>query len=458
MAMKRSLWLFTALCLVALPARAETVERTLANGLKVIVKTDRRAPVVVSQVWYKAGSMDERTGTTGVAHACEHMMFKGTTKVPGAEFSRLIAAAGGEENAFTARDHTAYFQTLPVNRLSLAFKLESDRMANLSLKADDFAKEIQVVMEERRMRTDDNPGAKLYEAVMATAYEEHPYHNPVIGWMGDLKNMTVDDVRRWYHAWYAPDNATLVVVGDVEPGQVFKLAERYFGPIPAHDLPVRKDVTEAPQLGEKQVVVKAPAKLPEVVMAWKAPRLVDPVKDVDPYVLEVLSGILDGNDSARLSRALVKEQRVAIDVGTDYDPVSRGPGTFLIEATPAEGKTPAEVEAAIEAELKRIQDQGVDAPELARVKAQVVARHVFQQDSLFYQAMLIGEWETAGYHWQDLDQRLARIKAVTAGEVQDAAKKYFVDDHLTIGALDPQQLSEKQRFANPIDIGGGNVR
>jgi len=456
--MKRYLLVFLLFGLAVQPAWAETVEHTLANGLKVIVKTDRRAPVVVSQIWYKAGSIDETTGTTGVAHATEHMMFKGTKKVPGAEFSRLIAAAGGRENAFTASDHTAYFQTLPVDKLGLAFRLEADRMAHLSLKASDFAKEIQVVMEERRMRTEDNPGAKLYEALMATAYEEHPYHNPVIGWMGDLKNMTVDDVRHWYHTWYAPDNATLVVVGDVEPKKVFALAQKYFGPIPAHKLPVRKAVAEPEQPGEKQVVVKAPAKLPEVLMAWKAPRLVDPVKDVDPYALEVLSGILDGNDSARLPRALVKEQQVAIDVGTDYDPVLRGPGTFLIEATPNQGKTVAEVEAAIQDQIKRIQDKGVDAQELARVKAQVIAGHVFQQDSLFYQAMRLGDWVTAGYRWQDIDRRLAGIKAVTAAQVQAAAKKYFVDDHLTIGTLDPQPLSKKQRYSNPTSLGGGNVR
>ena len=456
--MKRYLLVFLLFGLAVQPVWAETVEHTLANGLKVIVKTDRRAPVVVSQIWYKAGSIDETTGTTGVAHATEHMMFKGTKKVPGAEFSRLIAAAGGRENAFTASDHTAYFQTLPVDKLGLAFRLEADRMAHLSLKASDFAKEIQVVMEERRMRTEDNPGAKLYEALMATAYEEHPYHNPVIGWMGDLKNMTVDDVRHWYHTWYAPDNATLVVVGDVEPKKVFALAQKYFGPIPAHKLPVRKAVAEPEQSGEKQVVVKAPAKLPEVLMAWKAPRLVDPVKDVDPYALEVLSGILDGNDSARLPRALVKEQQVAIDVGTDYDPVLRGPGTFLIEATPNQGKTVAEVEAAIQDQIKQIQDKGVDAQELARVKAQVIAGHVFQQDSLFYQAMRLGDWVTAGYRWQDIDRRLAGIKAVTAAQVQAAAKKYFVDDHLTIGTLDPQPLSKKQRYSNPTSLGGGNVR
>jgi zinc protease len=459
MKMKRSLTgCVAALCLAAAPGWAETVERTLDNGLKVIVKTDHRAPVVVSQIWYKAGSVDETIGTTGVAHALEHMMFKGTKEVPGGEFSHLIAAAGGQENAFTYRDHTAYFQTLPVDRLALSFRLESDRMVNLTLSPDDFAREIQVVMEERRMRTEDNPQAKLYEALEATAYEAYPYHHPVIGWMNDLKNMTVADVRHWYRSWYAPDNATLVVVGDVEPGKVFALAKQYFGPIPARDLPLRKALAEPEQLGMKQVNVKAPAKLPEVIMAWKTPRLNDPAKDVDPYALEVLSGILDGNESARLPQALVKDKQLAVDVGTDYDPVSRGPELFLVEATPGEGKSVAEVEAALKSEIERIQDQGVEPKELDRVKAQVIASHVFQQDSLFYQGMLIGEWETAGLHWQDLDLRLKKLKEVTAAQVQAVAKKYFVDDHLTVGTLDPQPLPEGQRFANPISFGGGNVR
>lgn len=459
MNMKRSLTAcFVLLCLAAGPAWAETVEQTLANGLKVIVKTDRRAPVVVSQIWYKAGSMDETTGTTGVAHALEHMMFKGTQKVPGGEFSHLIAAAGGQENAFTWLDHTAYFQTLPANELYLSFKLESDRMVNLTLSPDDFAREIQVVMEERRMRTEDNPGAKLYEALTATAYEEHPYHNPVIGWMNDLKHMTVADVRHWYQSWYAPNNATLVVVGDVEPAKVFALAKQYFGSIPARKLPVRKPLAEPVQLGEKQVAVKAPAKLPQVMMAWKAPRMDDPAKDADQYALEILSGILDGNASARLPQSLVKDKQIAVDVDTDYEPISRGPDLFLIDATPADGKKVTEVEDAIKSEIKRIQDQGVDEQELDRVKAQVIAGHVFQQDSLFYQAMQIGEWETAGLRWQDLDLRLKKLKAVTAAQVQDVAKRYFVDDHLTIGTLDPQPLPAGQRFANPISFGGGNVR
>src|SRR3972149_2914427 len=197
-------------------AQAEVFERTLANGLKVIVKEDHRAPVIVQQIWYKAGSMDESTGVTGIAHVLEHLMFKGTKTVPAGEFSKRIAAAGGRENAFTSYDYTAYFQQLHKSKLPLAMQLESDRMRNLNLTAADFAKEIKVVMEERRLRTEDNAHALLQEKMMAAIYQEHPYQHPVIGWMSDLESLTVGDAQAWYRRWYAPNNATLVIAGDVK--------------------------------------------------------------------------------------------------------------------------------------------------------------------------------------------------------------------------------------------------
>jgi zinc protease len=248
-------------------AQAEVYEKTLANGLQVIVKEDHRAPVVVQQVWYHAGSMDELTGTTGVAHVLEHMMFKGTKAVPVGQFSKIIAAAGGRENAFTAYDHTAYFQQLHKSKLPLAMKLESDRMHNLQMAKKEFDKEIKVVMEERRWRTDDDPHSLLFEKLMATAYQEHPYHNPVIGWMVDIQNMTDTDALNWYKTWYAPNNATLVVAGDVKANEVFALAQRYYGSIPSMKLPQRKAVGEATQLGIQRIVVKAPAELPFLIMA-----------------------------------------------------------------------------------------------------------------------------------------------------------------------------------------------
>ncbi|OHC82250.1 MAG: peptidase M16, partial [Sideroxydans sp. RIFOXYD2_FULL_59_7] len=287
--------------LLACGAQAEVFEQTLSNGLKVIVKEDRRAPVIVQQIWYRAGSMDEKTGVTGVAHVLEHMMFKGTRTVPVGEFSRRIAAAGGRENAFTSYDYTAYFQQLHKSQLELAMKLEADRMHNLNLSDEEFAKEIRVVMEERRWRTDDDAHALLDERLMATAYQEHPYRNPIVGWMNDLKNMTADDARLWYRTWYAPNNATLVIAGDVDAKQVFALARKHYGRIHAGKLPPRKHFAEPAQLGIKRIVVKAPAELPHLVMAYHAPTLRNVEKDWQPYALSVLAGVLDGNDSARLN-------------------------------------------------------------------------------------------------------------------------------------------------------------
>ncbi len=443
---------------LALPARAEIVEDTLANGMKVIVKTDRRAPVVVSQVWYKAGSMDESYGTTGVAHVLEHMMFKGTRDVPAGEFSKRIAAAGGRENAFTSRDHTAYFQTLQKDRLELALKLEADRMANLVLSPTEFAKEINVVMEERRMRTEDSAQARLYEALMATAYQSSPYRHPVIGWMDDLRNMTVDDARRWYEQWYAPNNATLVVAGDVDPAQVIAWARQYFGPIPARALPARKPQSEPEQAGMKVVTVKAPAKLPVVALAWQVPRLIDPQTDWEPYALEILAGVLDGHASARLNQSLVREKKIATDVGAGFDAISRGPALFIADVTPAEGQTVAAAEAALKAEIARLVQEGVSESELNRVKAQVLAGQVFQQDSLFYQAMQIGEWTTAGLDHKARDTRYARLKAVTADQVRAVAAKYLVDDRLTVAVLDPQPMPEGKPESQRNLMGAGHVR
>jgi zinc protease len=443
---------------VALPARADVVEQILPNGLKVVVKTDRRAPVVVSQVWYRAGSMDESYGTTGVAHVLEHMMFKGTKDVPAGEFSKRIAAAGGRENAFTSRDHTAYFQTLQKDRLELALKLEADRMANLVLSGAEFAKEINVVMEERRMRTEDSAQAKLYEALMATAYQTHPYRHPVIGWMDDLKNMKVEDARRWYEAWYSPNNATLVVAGDVDPAQVFAWSQQYFGGIPSRALPERKPQQEPDQLGMKQVTVKAPAKLPVVALVWQAPHLGDPLNDTEPYALEILAGVLDGHASARLNQSLVREKQIATEASAGYDAIARGPGMFSVDASPVEGQSVAVVQAALKDEIARLVKDGVSDAELNRVKAQVLASQVYQQDSLFYQAMQIGEWTTAGLDYKDRDTRFAKLKAVTAEQVRDAAKKYLVDDRLTVAILDPLPMPEGQPAFQRNLIGGGHVR
>jgi zinc protease len=444
-----------ALLAASLPVAAGTVEHRLGNGLKVIVKEDRRAPVVVSQLWYGAGSMDEFNGTTGVAHVLEHMMFKGTKSVAAGEFSKTIAAAGGRDNAFTSRDYTTYFEQLHKSKLPLAFKLEADRMHNLMLSEKEFSKEIKVVMEERRWRTDDKPQALVQEAMMAAAFQEHPYRRPVIGWMNDLEHMTYEDARDWYQRWYTPKNAVLVVVGDVDAQAVFKLAEQHFGRIKAKPLPARKVQVEPPQTGIKRVNIKAPAKLPYLMMGYHAPALRDADRDWEPYALEMLAGVLDGNDSARLNKALVRDSQVASSAGAGYDSIARGPGMFTVEGTPSEGKSMADLEAAMREQIEKIKRDGVTGEELRRVRAQVVAGQVYQRDSMFYQAMLIGEYESTGLSHRALDTRLAKLQAVTAAQVQEVARKYLVDDSLTVATLDPQPLDAKPPVAGKGASHGG---
>jgi zinc protease len=440
----------------AVAAPADTFEKVLGNGLKVIVKEDHRAPVLVQQIWYRVGSMDEQSGKTGIAHALEHMMFKGTEKVPAGEFSARIAAAGGRENAFTSYDYTAYFQQLHKSRLSLAMQLESDRMENLQVSDEEFGKEIKVVMEERRWRTDDDAHALMQEEMMAAIFQEHPYHNPVIGWMNDLQALTAEDVRNWYKRWYDPSNAVLVVAGDVNAQEVFDLAQRYYGKIPGHSMPVRRALDEPPQIGIRRITIKAPAELPYLIMAYRAPVLRDPRRDWEPYALEVLAGILNGSGAARLDKALVREKRLASDVGVGYDSTARGPGLFMVEGTPSRGRSVAELEAGIRAQLARLSKEGVSEEELKRVKAQITAAEVYRRDSVFYQAMQIGEMESIGLSYKDIPLMLDKLRAVTAKQVQDAAGKLFSDDSLTVAVLDPQPLSGKPHRNMPG--GGANVR
>ena len=444
---------FMLVSLVSFEVLANPHEYMLANGLKIVVKEDHRSPVVISQIWYKAGSIDELNGTTGVAHVLEHMMFKGTKNVSSGEFSKKIAAIGGRDNAFTSRDYTGYFQQLHESELALAMKLEADRMRNLILTKEEFAKEIKVVMEERRLRTDDQPHALVYEKMMSVAYQSHPYRRPIIGWMNDLENMSVDDAQEWYDRWYAPNNAVLVVVGDVDPKEVYSLAQKYYGEIksrPIASLALRKPQTEITQAGIKRLQVKAPAQMPYLVMGYHAPVLHDANADWEPYALEMLVGVLDGNESARLNKELVREKQIASSINADYDSTGRGPGMFFLSGTPSEGRSAAELESALRIEIERLIDVGVTEKELRRVRAQVVSGHVFQLDSMFYQAMQIGQLESVGLSYRDLDTIIKKLQAVTAKQVREVAIKYLTDDSLTVAVLDPQPL--EQRAAIPTSI------
>ena len=441
----RSLILGAALAApLAQPALANPFETTLANGMKLIVKEDRRAPSVVHMVWYRAGAMDEPDGVSGVAHVLEHMMFKGTEDVGPGEFNKRVAAVGGRDNAFTGKDYTAYFQQVPPAHLPAMMALEADRMQNLVLTDDEFRRELEVVKEERRLRTDDQPRALVFEQLMATAYQAHPYRRPVIGWMPDLEAMQPDDARAWYRRWYAPNNAYLVVVGDVDHREVFREAEKHYGSVAANELPARRISPEPAQRGPRASVVKAPAELPYLAMAWQVPALRDPANDREAYALQVLAAVLDGYDGARLTRRLVRDQQIAVSVGASYDTGNRGPALFYLHGVPAAGTTPEALQTALRAEIQRIRDDGISAEELARVKTQAVAAQVYKRDSLMGQAMEIGYLESAGMSWRDEATLLDGLRAVTADEVQAVARRYFDDDTLSTARLEPQALGAKR--------------
>ena len=441
--MRYSVYIFYLVAaLAAAPStHAQVHEFNLENGLKLLVKEDRRAPVVVSQIWYRIGSSYEHDGITGISHALEHMMFQGTEKYPDGEFSRIIAENGGNENAFTGKDYTAYFQMLEKSRLEVSLELEADRMRNLLLSEEEFRKEIEVVKEERRLRTEDNPVAYLYETALATAFQTAPYRHPVIGWMADLDTMQIGDLRTWYERWYAPNNATLVVAGDVEPDVVRRLTQKYFGPLETSMVTAPRTLPEVTQQGMKRVTVKRPAELPHLLMAYKTPVLRDQAAapaSWEPYALEVLAGVLDGGNSARLATHLVRGQEVAASVGVSYDLAGRLDGLFIIQAAPARGRTAGEVEQAVREQLDNIVSGEISEQELARVKAQVVSSDVYERDSLFYQAMILGIFETTGLPWRLADEYVARIQAISAEQVKQVADKYLRDDGLTVAVLEPQ--------------------
>lgn len=419
-------------------AAANTFETRLTNGLKVVVREDHRAPTVVHMVWYRTGAMDEVDGTSGVAHVLEHMMFKQTRKLKVGEFNKRVADAGGRDNAFTSLDYTAYFQQIPREALDSMMALEADRMANLVISEEEFGKELKVVMEERRLRTEDQPRSLVYEKLMATAFQAHPYRRPIIGWMGDLEQMRAIDARRWYRDWYSPNNATLVVVGDVDHRDVFRLARRHYGGVATRPSPVRKISPEPEQLGGKSIQVEAAAKLPYLAMAWKVPKLTDVARDREAYALEILAGILDGHDAARLARNLVRTRKLAVSVGAGYDATLRGEALFMLDATPAENQSVDTLKEALMAELGRIRDEGISQQELARVKTQVLAAETYKRDSLFAQAMEIGRMEVIGFSWRDADRLLEGLQRVTADDVQSVVRKYFNDRNLTVAVLVPR--------------------
>jgi zinc protease len=412
----------------------KVTEKVLPNGLKVLMKEEHKAPVVTFQIWYKVGSRNERLGKTGMSHMLEHMMFKGTKKHGPKTFSRIVQRNGGNDNAFTSRDYTAYFETFAADRIGISLDLESDRMQGLLLDPKELQSEREVVKEERRMRYEDDPVNTMEEQMMSVAFSAHPYQWPVIGWMSDIAGFTRDDLYQHYRAYYVPNNATIVVVGDFDTAALLPRIEKYFGKIQrGPDVP-SVGAVEPKQRGERRVIVKKQAELAAVFAGYKTPTLKHP----DSYALEVLQGILSSGKSSRLYRSLVYEKQLALYAGGEYDNISRDPNLFIAYAGVMPGKTTEEVEKALYAELERLKTPqgGVTDEELQKAKNQIEAHFIMGRDSNFYQAMLLGQFETVA-DWKLLDKYVGAIRAVTKEDVMRAAKEYFSEDNRTVGILIP---------------------
>ncbi|AYF89099.1 MULTISPECIES: pitrilysin family protein [unclassified Pseudomonas] len=436
--------LYCALCLPVLAIAADnqpTHEFTLDNGLKVVVREDHRAPVVVSQLWYKVGSSYETSGQTGLSHALEHMMFKGSRKLGPGEASRILRELGAEENAFTSDDYTAYYQVLARDRLGVAFELEADRLASLKLPPEEFTREIEVIKEERRLRTDDKPTAKAFERFKAMAYPASGYHIPTIGWMADLNRMKVEELRHWYESWYVPNNATLVVVGDVTPDEVRGLAERYFASIPKRDVPPAKKPLELATPGERRLTLHVRTQLPSLLMGFNVPGLATAKDARQVHALRLISTLLDGGYSARLASRLERGEELVSGASAWYDGFPRGDSLFVISATPntQKGKTLDQTEAGIWRQLEDLKNTPPSAEELKRVRAQAIADLVYQRDSITSQATTIGQLETVGLSWKLMDQDLAALESVTPADIQAAAKTFFTRDRLSVAHILPEE-------------------
>ncbi len=428
---------------------------TLSNGLTVIVKPDRRAPTAAHMLWVRVGSMDEVDGTTGVAHVLEHMLFKGTATVQPGEFSRRVAALGGRDNAFTSRDATGYHQQIPSGKLEDVMRLEADRFANNQWPDDEFKREIEVVKEERRSRTEESPRALMYEAANAISFTASPYRRPVVGWMSDLEAMTPQDARDFYKRWYVPGNAAVVVAGDVDVAEVKRLAEKYYGPIAARPVPVRKPRDEPEQTGARRLDFKGVASQAYTSMAFKVPKLApadlmddktDNPSGRDPLALTVLAAVLDGYSGARLNRALEQgDNRLADSAGAYSGLTGRGPQLFVLDGVPAAGKTTAQLSAALREQVALVAKNGVSDAELNRVKTQWIASETYKLDSVFNQARELGSNWINGMPL-DFDKRLiARLRSVSGAEVQTVAAKYFGDDQMTQATLLPQAIDPNRK-------------
>ncbi|WP_245873058.1 M16 family metallopeptidase [Albidovulum inexpectatum] len=432
--------------------QAQAAERvtdfTLDNGLQVVVIEDHRAPVVVQMVWYRAGAADERPGLSGVAHYLEHLMFKGTDTVPSGEFSRIVQANGGSDNAFTSWDFTAYYQRIAADRLDLVMRMEADRMRNLRLTDDDWRTEREVVIEERNQRTDSDPGALFSEQRRAAQYLNHPYGRPVIGWRHEMEALTREDALAWYRTYYAPNNAVLIVAGDVTPDKVRELAERYYGPLePSPDIAPRVRPQEPPQLAERHMTFIDPrVRQPYVVRSYLAPER-DPGDQRQAAALTILADLLGGDgQTSYLARKLQFERTVAVHSSAGYDGTALDDTMFTLAVVPAQGISLAEAEAALDTALQDFLDEGIAPEDFARVKTRIHAAQIYARDDVMGLARRYGEALTTGLTLQDVRDWPAILDAVTEEDVMQAARQVLDRRHAVTGWLMAPQGATQQEM------------
>ncbi len=407
-------------------------EVVLDNGIKVLLLEEHKSPAVTFQVWYRVGSRNEEDGKSGLSHFLEHMMFKGTQKVGPEEYARIIAKNGGRSNAFTTSDVTVYFATMSREKIGIEIDLEADRMANALLDGKYFEPEKKVIMEERRLRTEDSPVSSLAEVTAAVAYTIHPYRRPVVGWMQDVENLTREDLRRHYQTYYAPNNAFIVVTGDFSTPEILAKIKAAFGNLPRGPAAPKVRFEEPPQSGERRIILKKEAELPFLLIYYHVPNIPSP----DSFALDLLTVVLAGGRSSRLYQDLVYHKRIARSVDADYDGLSVDPSVLSVTAQMMPEKDPLEVERTIYDLLERAKSEPVSDRELEKAKNQVEAAFVFGQDSIFGQAMRVGQYEATA-RWQLLDSYLAGIRKVTSADILKVAKKYLDPDQRTVGILVP---------------------
>jgi zinc protease len=413
---------------------------TLANGLQVVVVPFHRAPAVTQMLWYKAGAYDDPPGKSGIAHFVEHLMFRGTKETPPGEYSRLVAENGGRENASTSPDYTVYYQTVAADRLELVMRLESERMHDLLITEEQVTPEREVIIEERHTRVDNAPAAQLDEQRNAVLFLGNHYRLPTIGWLSEMRGLGAEDARRFYSTWYAPNNAVLVIAGDVEVARVRALAETYYGPIPARPVPAHEALVEPPKVATTRLeMTSGHVASPEWSRSYLAPSYTEAGgKPAD--ALTVLGEILGGGESARLYQALVVQKKLAVSASAGYGPY-RGAGSFSIDAEPVDGVSIADVEAAGIAEIRRLLSEGVSAAEVDRVKQRLQASALYSRDSLSGVARIIGASLVAGRSLDEVQAWPERIGAVTPEDVMAVARQVLKDDAAVTAVLLPEKRS-----------------